>query len=460
MEKQMYWDDLREIVERHFAPQLSKYLYGGRKTGFEWEYYYNTDCFESAKDIFEKIENGELTMASGIDHISFQLFSSDLGFKAQCPCILRLKETDSFFQLVFYAATGYEVVRSYGGKPAIRLTQMEDPSLKLAFSKKYGSILQENKNAKLISFRISWWINRLLKQNDDFRLFLIDLLERKGEIAYIYKDIARSVRKDHYCLISDSFQEVERYYNPDSLIRGITQTKVKVDFNKRDLNHAYYIAKFAKHVEERDLGIILTMDFDYVSEWLSGHDIKPTHLIGYFTMSYYQKKFGCTREVQSLVLDYMHLCRNNGIKISLRFSTIERMREIVEGEHRRIAQSEDDGIPEELVPCDSRFRSLEKNLPDDYEWIKTKTRLFDEGNKQHNCVYSYRARIRQDMLAIVHWEFQGRTYTIEVRVGAGGFFDVVQMKGKYNIDPPAEDYQKAAECIHAIRATRLLEKCG
>lgn len=445
-----YWSDIRQIIKRHYEPKISRYLLGGRRNTSEWEYYYNSADFETAYNVASLINDGKFSIASDIDHISFQIQPEGKCVKAQCPCMLKLKETDKFYEIDFFAVTGYEAVRSYGSKIALRLSFMEKPLLQLLFSKVYGSVLQKTLYGGMASFRFSWWTNRLLRENEGFRMLFTEFIERLGESQYIYKDIARCISKDHFCLIDAPMRQIEDYYNPDDLVRGITQTRLNIDFNKKDLNYSFYIAKLADQIEERDWGRLLALDDNTVKSWISLADMYHGPQIENFTEAFYQDIWSTSYEIRFLASEYAHIICEKGEKISLRISSERRMRDINEEEHRRIALLED-GESEILVPENSKFRSLKSGLPKGFEWITTKTRLFDEGTRQHNCVYSYRGRIRQDLLAIVHWETAYSTYTIEIRIASDGTFRIAQMKGINNTEPAYEDYVRAAQNIITIR---------
>ena len=168
---------------------------GGRKNTSAWEYYYNPEEFESAVSVASLIENDMFHIPSDIDHISFQLHPDGKIVKTRCPSLMKLKETDGFYEIDCHAITGYEAVRSYGGGTALRLRYFEAPVLQMLLSKKYGSLMQKTKQGNLAPFRFSWWVNRLLLENDSFRLFFTELIEKMGRTKYIYRDVARCIEK-------------------------------------------------------------------------------------------------------------------------------------------------------------------------------------------------------------------------------------------------------------------------
>ena len=450
---QPYWSDIRQIIEKHYARQPSRYLIGGRKNTSAWEYYFNSEEFESAVSMASLIGNNMFPIPPDIDHVSFRLHADGKIVKTRGPFLMKLKETTNCYKIECYAVAGYEAVRSYGARTALRLQYFRSPVLQLMLSKKYGSLMQKTNHGDLASFRFSWWVNRLLLENDRFRLFFTELIEKMGRTKYIYKDVARCIGKHHFCLIDVPLQRMENYYNPEALIRGITKTTLKSDFNKRDLNYSFYIAKIAEMITERDWGILLALDNETVMSWLSSGDMRrgPQVCISSFVKSFYQSVWGASDEIRSLAEDYTHFCLDHGERLSLRISSVKRMREKVEEEYRRMALLEDDEA-EDLVPYNSRFHILGQNLPDDFEWITSKTRLFMEGMYQHNCVYTYREGIRRDDLAILHWEKDRRPYTIEVRIGSDGYYRIEQMKGLCNKEPSRDDYDRAVMKIGRINA--------
>ena len=444
--KQPDWSDIRQIIEKHYARQPSRYLLGGRKNASVWEYYYNPEEFESAVCVASLIENNMFRIPSDIDHISFQLHPDGKTVKTRCPSLMKLKETNGFYEIDCYAVTGYEAVRSYGDRTALRLRYFESPVLKLVLSRKYGSLMQKTKHGNLAPFYFSWWVNRLLLENDSFRLFFTELIEKMGRTKYIYRDVARCIGKHHYCLIDVPVQQMEHYYNPEALIRGITKTTLKIDFNKKNLNYSLWITKIAEMIAERDWGILLSLDDEMVMSWFSSDSSLPG-----FVKCFYQSVWGVSYETGALAEEYARVCLDNGERVSLRIASVKRMREKVEEKYRRLALLEDNEA-EDLVPYNSRFNKLGRNLPDGFEWITSKTRLFMEGRRQHNCVYTYRGEIRQDNLAILHWEKDSRPYTIEVGIGSDGYYRIHQMKGLCNKEPQRDDYYIAALKIGRINA--------
>lgn len=94
------------------------------------------------------------------------------------------------------------------------------------------------------------------------------------------------------------------------------------------------------------------------------------------------------------------------------------------------------------IPVDSVFNNLQKILPDDFEWIKSRKRLILETKIQHHCVWSYADKISEDKCAIYSYvdtdgskSYDGisKRYTIEFGYNKeDGKYYVVQTQGRYD----------------------------
>ena len=354
--------------------------------------------------------------------------------------MLKLKETDGWYELDFFAITGYEALRSYGQKPALRLTTLAVPLLKMLLSKKYESLMIKKRSYdQLYPFRFTWWVNLLLRENEGFRLLMADIIEKYGQDKYIFRDIARCIRKEHYCLIPATFREIKKFYTPDRLMRSLTQSRLKIDFNKRSLNYSYYIASLAMQIMERDWGLLLEPDEEMVLSWISLQDLYHCPQVGHFIEKYYERKWGVSPELRDSAFDYAEACLVTGDKMSLRISSLDRLQEISGFKQTDF-----------LIPANSHFLPLKKSLPSGFEWITSRQRLFEEGQKQNNCVFTFQNHIREDRCAIISWEMKEQHYTIEVRANTDGSFRIAQMKGLANSEPLFEDYMTASVIISAI----------
>ena len=101
-----------------------------------------------------------------------------------------------------------------------------------------------------------------------------------------------------------------------------------------------------------------------------------------------------------IINDYLEMCSDRKIKVSLLPQSITRYKEL----HDELAdQTKLDVLPELKIPENSVFSDLAGLLPPRYELIVDKKRLFYEGKEMHHCVGSgpYHGYINKDESAIV-----------------------------------------------------------
>ena len=77
----------------------------------------------------------------------------------------------------------------------------------------------------------------------------------------------------------------------------------------------------------------------------------------------------------------------------------------------------------------------------------TTRRLFEEGNIQDNCVFSYRDKIWNDRSTIYHWSNNDRSYTIEFRCCFNGRYLIEQMLQAKNAPANPSDIEYVRKCL-------------
>ena len=303
-----------------------------------------------------------------------------------------------------------------------------------------------------------WTTNFLTRNNDRYRLIFADVMERMGESYYIYRDIARSIRRCGFFVSYKPISRVKKYRTPDDLVRGLTNTKLNVNFNKKDLNYSLLICELSDCICERDWGILCSIP----EEKILGEDLLSCLICRHenvlfaakFLCDYYENKLeSCDIDI----FDWETIIRS-GDRVSLRLLSVNKLKKRCEEiRHlRRLRYRQymsEPNIPDGLVSENAVFKILKENLPQSFEWITSLKRLKAEGENQHNCVYTYWKSVLDDECAILHWEGAMR-YTIEVRVDEDGYFYVEQMKGPCNTEPETADEQYVTELIGTIVAAR------
>ncbi len=113
-------------------------------------------------------------------------------------------------------------------------------------------------------------------------------------------------------------------------------------------------------------------------------------------------------QINSILLDTLSMANQLNRKLSPRIQSVRRLREIhdeLSVEHRL----------KEIVDfeVDKNYHIIDFLIPE-WELIKDKKRLMQEGAEQHNCVTSYANKIADGDCAIFSMVYGGKRYTIEV----------------------------------------------
>ena len=104
-------------------------------------------------------------------------------------------------------------------------------------------------------------------------------------------------------------------------------------------------------------------------------------------------------------------------------------------------------IPSRFDPLETRFNTL---FPGEFERIRDTRRLLEEGEEQHNCVFSRRHIIRNDHAAVFHWDFAGEHCTIQFAIDHHGEYYVNEIKAKYNEECSLPVLQQLRFALHRV----------
>jgi hypothetical protein len=146
------------------------------------------------------------------------------------------------------------------------------------------------------------------------------------------------------------------------------------------------------------------------------------------------------KDVIDIILDYIRITRKLKRKIKISFKSAKKLK-AAHDEAYIIYQSK--STPLIKIPKNSVFNELRKLLPQEFEWIKTRQRIVEEGYNMCHCVATYADDINKDRCAIYSYISGGERYTLEFTKRRNKYM-LRQMHGKYNSNPPKEiiDYVK------------------
>lgn len=103
-------------------------------------------------------------------------------------------------------------------------------------------------------------------------------------------------------------------------------------------------------------------------------------------------------------------------------------------------------IPDRKLKIHNEYDMLIKALCDKYELIDNEKRLYLEGQRQHNCVYSYLDYIERGEYVIFSHVDNNKRFTVAFYVSEGKYY-INQLSGKYN---SAEDTEKIYDELNMI----------
>lgn len=428
----MNCESIKKILCQHYEHHKSKYILGGRRQ--KADYYYNTEDWQWYIDYVRNVGEGVLLDNSALHHITFNFYDEKKIKKTQCRLCVKVTATeDRYSRIEFYAITGLSI-RYHYGRLALKLEMLNLPIFNIHIFHKTGKIYWSNKERQYHPIAFNWWLNRLLKENDKFRSIFIDLLFEMSEFNMILKDIARTIRSDHFFLPRISINDACKYHTPDELVRSCTEMDLKVNFNRWNMNVAWYVAYLSKEIKESDQGIITNISQEKLLSWINSSDIYEEPNVSRFIENYYADRLKHTTSnedrVRMIAREYAQSSIDIGFRISLQINSLKSLEKL----HNEV----EDELNLPLVPENSCFQKLRDILPTEFQWIQSTQELYDEGKRQRNSVFKCRHGIRADVFAIYHWNCDYRQYTIEF-MKRGNNFEIIQMYRGNNLPADPED---------------------
>ena len=291
----------------------------------------------------------------------------------------------------------------------------------------------------------------MLSDNYFFRNIIIKFLLLLGNEHHIFRDIARTICGDGCFIGGKSYKEMKGFRTPTELVHSVSENRIGINLNKRNLNAAFCLMIMSKYVDEKEWGVLGAVEDEKIHKWITskkGPFWSEEDIVRKFVYEYYIDKLYPDRFIDyRLTNEYVDKCLDANEKISLRFNSPNRLSKVVEELGLRDltpAKELDFQIP--LIPIDTDFALLREWLPTEFTWIDTAEKLYEEGVKQHSCVYDYRTAIRQDQSTIYHWDNGFRNYTIEFGIDNGSYY-IKQMQSRFNGPCEADDRRKVESYI-------------
>ena len=478
--KIMYREEIKQLLEKVYGPPKHS-LVLDEKTKPETEetsnsagktYYYYTfpdaDRVRSMRDALAAgLEAGGGKWIADLTQEYPKRARGDISESSipQCACYYEGKYG---WHLTFYEIKGVQYHKSRGKQIAAKLI-LKDQGAAYLYEDEPGDFFGYwddlnhrggRKGQKIEG--MYYWMNKNLALDPMFRRFSEEFFLVRGEKSGygILKDIGRTIGKFGFFLPPMMYKELVQFHTPGEFIRSLLPTadKLGINLDALDLNTAYVIARLAPVIRPIDWKYLKALPEEVVRKAFSLNGIFEGVKTEDIVAAYYQVKlddgFSWCREVVDTARDYAHMCLECNVPIGLRYSEGGLERAHDEMVQRMEARTLEDELNTPLVTVPSRFDRLEEGLctlyPQEFERIRDARRLLEEGQNQHNCVFTRRGIVREDHAAIFHWHFADDDYTIQFERNYRGDYVVAEIRGKYNEDCPAPVLKELRDTLNML----------
>ncbi len=245
--------------------------------------------------------------------------------------------------------------------------------------------------------------------------------QRLEEKKYIWKDLKPYLKPNlrKYTIFPPiTLKEINSHHNLDELMKYKYKHADFVNWNKCNIAWGYLLMKLFPQVTTESRNMLLNMKYDYLSDDPMDKNVQSfmyDFILDRLDPSSYPVVNGkkINREHMFIIVcDYVRSCKTTKRKINLCFTSGKKLAE-AHDDMQVIIRSK--YTPKIKIKSNSKFNNLRKLLPDDFEQIKTKRRIVEEGVKMHHCVASYASLVNSDTCAIYSLVYEDKRYTIEFR---------------------------------------------
>ncbi len=242
---------------------------------------------------------------------------------------------------------------------------------------------------------------------------VIDFLCKKYN-TYIFKDLYEDFLESEGLLLPILITEAAQYKTKQELFYKHYKLSVQGNWNRRNANLTYVIQKLKPRLTEEAL-----------ARAMQCKNVPKIKNIGKrrYIMTYilYEAIYGVTVGDSygcGLLSDALYEEYNRKI-----IKLLPERQTINEHNARQINKKAEN--VKFKIKGDTKFKKLIKNMPVQYELIKTPKRLAEEGFLQKNCVAGYHRKIDSDECMIYSVKYENARHTIEI-VFKNGRFEVAQ----------------------------------
>lgn len=292
---------------------------------------------------------------------------------------------------------------------------------------------------------------------DLFHCVAEKLQQKQG---FVIKDFCRNIENSpaiYYKVLPPvPINDCSGEHSMDMLMKDSYKGAYIINWNKTDLCIGYLIMKSISWVRKDDTEkLIAVKDACFVDDkWIetfmervSGKTLNSC--IANFLASilfsvipektYWRNDVGgyiTGKDFYQTIMDYISLCRKLKRKVKMNFRSAKKLKDV----HDRLANEyAEKDTPLVRVPSKSRFYELRKMLPEEFEWIRTRKRIIEEGRIMHHCVATYADKVNDDECAIYSFVYEPtrKRYTIEF-IKKGERFIIEQIQSECDRGCPRE----------------------
>lgn len=300
-----------------------------------------------------------------------------------------------------------------------------------------------------------------------------------GNGMYFASDIKKDIEEYEDITAPVTLNDVMKYHSRREWLAKYGAEKYKVvNWNKANISKSYLVLKSMTYVEDKTVLLSYVYDKEVCPRVYGGRvKNKVMQFLSEIIVSRLKTEIEkqtrkslsqisevhedeIQEEIRDKISEYqitardmvsMRLQKKEKIKVSINsLAELENLHE----DANRVDYDKETGRVR--IPKDSRFNKLQKLLPDDFEWIKTRKRLITETKLQHHCVWQYADKITEDNCAIysyydaeAKYGSDPKRYTIEFMISSGKYY-VKQVQGRYD--------RKNASVLHDYLQSYLNEK--
>lgn len=323
--------------------------------------------------------------------------------------------------------------------------------------------------------------------NPLFRNFIMDLVDYYISKGYYNAKTLKSYIENGVFIIPGDMSDLLKTHNNKEIMSKYNPCR---NPNKYDLNLLYAISKSLPYVTEESKGVLANItDSRYIYDIINNNSIsfriyknniyrngitlflaniikerlltdknisryiasikrrEKTREEKFFTGEESNEMADLIKDIKTQITDYVVDCILNKKKVNLRFNSIRKLKD----KHRRM--SEEKSLEDYLnsntkvkVPSNSKFNKLREILPKEFEWLKTKERLAQEGAYMSHCVFNYSQMINSDRCAIYSFIYEpdNKRYTCEFRLSNNGYMlNQIQSKRDRGASSEVKEYIKS-----------------